>query len=56
VGSKQEIIQLIKIGNSTGIIIKKKVLQSAGIQENTSLYISVENGKIVISPLKIQVR
>lgn len=52
--AENSVIRLIKIGNSSGIIIKKKILQQAGIVENTDMWIRVQNGQIIIESAKFK--
>ena len=42
---------LRRMGNSTGLIIPKPVLQAAGVESGTVLDLSVEDGRIVAIPL-----
>jgi antitoxin component of MazEF toxin-antitoxin module len=50
--TEKYIANLIEIGNSSGVIIKKKFLKNVGIGANSSLQISCDAGKIIIKPLK----
>ncbi|MBF2057417.1 MAG: AbrB/MazE/SpoVT family DNA-binding domain-containing protein [Cyanobacterium sp. T60_A2020_053] len=40
---------IIKIGNSQGVRLPKKLLENSNIQNE--IYISSENGKIIITPI-----
>jgi antitoxin component of MazEF toxin-antitoxin module len=48
VSLRKNVTRLIAIGNSNGIIIKKKILKEAGISKKDSLIICSEKGKIII--------
>lgn len=50
----KSVIRLIKVGNSSGLIIKKKILQQAGIKQDADLHISVQNGQIIIQSAKFK--
>lgn len=41
---------IIQIGNSQGVRLPKAVLTLAGIENNESVVISVEDGRIIIAP------
>lgn len=50
--------KIVKLGNSQGIRLKKSILEEIGIVNpiNTPVQISVEDGKILISPQKEESR
>ena len=41
-----------KIGNSSGVVIAKAILQATSISDQDSVNISVDNGKIVIEKVQ----
>ena len=43
---------LRKMGNSTGLIVPKTVLREAGVESGTTLDLTVENGRIIASPVR----
>lgn len=43
---------LRKMGNSTGLIVPKAVLREAGLASGAKLDLVVENGNIVLRPVK----
>jgi antitoxin MazE len=49
-GKNQMIVQLAKWGNSQGIRIPKKMLNSVGIKENTEVELEVKENYIMIKP------
>ena len=47
---------LRKMGNSTGMIVPKAILDELGIASGTKLELSVEGGKVVAAPVRRKVR
>jgi antitoxin MazE len=47
---------LKKIGNSSGIVIPKTVLEQIGVKAGDKVDLSVEAGKVVLTPVKRRVR
>ena len=43
---------LKKIGNSSGVVIPKAVLDQIGAKTGDKIDLSVENGKLILSPAK----
>ncbi len=43
---------LRKMGNSTGLIVPKAVLRAAGVESGTVLDLTIEDGRIVASPVR----
>ena len=43
---------LRKMGNSTGLIVPKTVLREAGVESGTTLDLTVEDGRIIASPVR----
>jgi antitoxin MazE len=41
-----------KMGNSQGVIIPKPLLAQVGVKANDQVDIGIENGKIVIAPVR----
>ncbi len=40
------------MGNSTGLIVPKTVLRAAGVESGTTLDLTVEDGRIIASPVR----
>lgn len=47
---------LRKMGNSTGMIVPKPILDALGIATGTKLDLAVDNGRVVATPVKTGVR
>lgn len=47
---------LRKMGNSTGLILPKAILDQLGLASGTKVDLRVENGEIVVRPAKRKVR
>lgn len=47
---------LRKMGNSTGMIVPKSLLDELGLASGAKIEINVENGKFVAQPVKRKVR
>ncbi|HQO10476.1 MAG TPA: AbrB/MazE/SpoVT family DNA-binding domain-containing protein [Clostridiales bacterium] len=47
--------KLVKHGNSSALIIDKPILDLLHIDENTSLDLSTDGVKLIITPLKISI-
>lgn len=47
---------LRKMGNSTGFIIPKAILDALGLASGAKIDVSVEDGKVVAQPIKRKVR
>jgi antitoxin MazE len=45
-----------KLGNSSGVIIPKSLLRDLGVAEGDSVEMTVEAGRIVLIPVRRQVR
>ena len=43
---------LRKMGNSTGLIVPRSVLAAAGVASGTTLDLTVEDGRIIASPIR----
>jgi len=43
---------LRKMGNSTGLIVPNAVLRAAGVESGTVLDLTIEDGRIVASPVR----
>ena len=47
---------LRKMGNSTGMILPKAILDQLGLVSGTKIELRVENGEVIASPAKRKVR
>ena len=47
---------LRKIGNSSGVVLPKTILLELGVKTGDKLDLSIDSGKIVLSPVKRKVR
>ena len=47
---------LRKMGNSTGMIVPKAILDQLGLTSGTKIELRVENGEVIASPAKRKVR
>jgi antitoxin component of MazEF toxin-antitoxin module len=43
--------KLVAVGNSRGIILDRKLLAEAGLEDSSEVEVTVEGGRIVIEPL-----
>lgn len=47
---------LRKIGNSTGLVLPKPILGAMGVTGGTMLDLTVEDGRLIATPVKAKVR
>ena len=47
---------LRKMGNSTGMILPKPILKELGVESGASMDVIVENGRVIATPIKREVR
>lgn len=47
---------LRKMGNSTGMILPKPILQELGVESGAAMDVVVENGRVIATPVKRKVR
>lgn len=47
---------LRKIGNSTGLVLPKPILGAMGVAGGTMLDLTVEDGRLIATPVKTKVR
>lgn len=47
---------LRKIGNSTGLVLPKPILGAMGVAGGTMLDLTVEDGRLIATPVKAKVR
>jgi antitoxin MazE len=47
---------LRKIGNSSGVVLPKTILVELGVKTGDKLDLSIDSGKIVLSPVKRKLR
>jgi antitoxin MazE len=47
---------LRKMGNSTGLILPKPILQALGVATGTSMTLRVEKGEVIATPIKRSLR
>jgi antitoxin MazE len=47
---------LRKMGNSTGMILPKPILQELGVKSGAAMDVIVENGRVIATPVKRKVR
>jgi len=48
--------KLRKMGNSTGLILPKPIMDQLGLASGASIELRIENGEVVASPVKRKVR
>ena len=47
---------LRKMGNSTGMILPKPILQELGVESGAAMDVVVENGRVIATPVKRKLR
>ena len=47
---------LRKMGNSTGMILPKPILQELGVESGAAMDVVVENGRVIATPVRREVR